>query len=207
MNQRPFIGISGIIGAGKSTLTHDLAKALGATSHMEPVQENPYLEKFYGDMERYSFSMQVFLLNKRFQQHQEIVWSQRPAVQDRTIYEDTIFAQMLVESGHMSKMDYETYHDLFLNMTHFLERPTVILYLDTTPEIALANVQRRARGCETGLSLDYLKALHKGYEQWIAAMQSRLTIVRVPWDKFGTAADLMHILAEHTPNPRWGAKF
>jgi deoxyadenosine kinase len=209
MNQQLFVGISGIIGAGKSTLTNSLAQALDATPYMEPVKENPYLEGFYADMGRFGFTMQVFLLNKRFQQHQEVVWGQRRAVQDRTIYEDTIFAQMLVESGYMTKLDYDTYLDLFLNMTHFLERPTVILHLDVDPEVALENVQRRARGCETGLSLDYLKALHDGYERWIDTMKHRLTIVRVPWNTFGTTEEVLTYLKPHMGHPtdRWGSKF
>ena len=209
MNQQLFVGVSGIIGAGKSTLTTSLAQALNATAYMEPVKENPYLDDFYTDMARFGFTMQVFLLNKRFQQHQEVVWGQRRAVQDRTIYEDTIFAQMLMASGHMSKIDYNTYLDLFLNMTHFLERPTVILHLDVSPEVALANVQRRARGCETGLSLDYLKALHEGYEQWIETMGKRLTIVRVPWNTFGTTEEVLTYLQPHMGHPtdRWGSKF
>lgn len=209
MNQQLFVGISGIIGAGKSTLTTSLAQALDATAYLEPVKENPYLEGFYRDMSRFGFTMQVFLLNKRFQQHQEVVWSLRRAVQDRTIYEDTIFAQMLVESGLMTKLDYDTYLDLFLNMTHFLERPTVILHLDVDPEVALENVQRRARGCETGLTLDYLKALHDGYERWIDTMKSRLTIVRVPWNTFGTTEEVLTYLKPHMVHPtsRWGSKF
>lgn len=209
MNQQLFVGISGIIGAGKSTLTTSLAQALDATAYMEPVKENPYLENFYTDMARFGFTMQVFLLNKRFQQHQEVVWGQRRAVQDRTIYEDTIFAQMLVESGMMSKLDYETYLDLFLNMTHFLERPTVILHLDVDPEVALANVQRRARDCETGLTLDYLKALHAGYEDWIERMKHRLTIVRVPWNTFGTTESVLSYIKPYMGHPvaRWGSKF
>lgn len=209
MNQRTFIGIAGIIGSGKSTLTQSLSKALGATPFLEPVEENPYLNLFYQDKGKYGFPMQVFLLNKRFQQHQEIVWGQKVAVQDRTLFEDTIFAQMLVESGHMSKLDYATYLDLFLNMTHFLERPTVILHLDVDPEVALSNVQRRARGCETGLSLDYLKALHDGYERWIDTMKHRLTIVRVPWNTFGTTEEVLTYLQPHMGHPtdRWGSKF
>lgn len=209
MNQQLFVGISGIIGAGKSTLTTDLARALGATAYMEPVKENPYLEGFYADMARFGFTMQVFLLNKRFQQHQEVVWGQRRAVQDRTIYEDTIFAQMLAEAGLMSRLDYQTYLDLFLNMTHFLERPTVILHLDVDPEVALANVQRRARGCETGLTLDYLKALHAGYEQWIETMGKRLSIVRVPWNTFGTTESVLEYVKPYMEHPtdRWGSKF
>jgi deoxyadenosine kinase len=128
-------------------------------------------------------------------------------VQDRTIYEDTIFAEMLKDAHYMSQRDYNTYINLFLNMTHFLQRPTVILYLDTSPEQALHNVRSRARGCEVDLSLDYLKALRDGYEAWFEKMKNRLTIVRVPWDNFGEGIDLTAIVKAHAPDARWGQKY
>ena len=86
--KKPFIGIAGLIGVGKSTLAKKLADHMDLPVHYEPVKDNEYLEDFYQDTARYSFAMQVYLLNRRFQQHQEIIWSGRGAVQDRTIYED-----------------------------------------------------------------------------------------------------------------------
>ena len=83
-----FIGIAGMIGAGKSTLATALGEHLGIDAYYEPVKDNEYLEDFYRDTKSYSFAMQVYLLNRRFQQHQEIIWKGQSAVQDRTIYED-----------------------------------------------------------------------------------------------------------------------
>jgi deoxyadenosine kinase len=207
MGSEVFCGIAGIIGAGKTTLTLDLARALDAEAYLEPVVENPYLADFYKEKDRYGFTMQIYLLNERFRQHQEVVWRRRRAIQDRTIYEDTIFAEMLREAGYMTARDYETYINLFTNMTHFLQRPTVILYLDTTPEHALENVTARARGCETGLPLDYLRDLRAGYEKWYERMKNRLTIVRVPWDDFGKSLDMASLVREYAPDARWGQKF
>ena len=93
---RLFIGIAGMIGAGKSTLATALGKHLDIDVYYEPVKDNEYLEDFYRDTARYSFATQIYLLNRRFQQHQEIIWKGRSAVQDRTIYEDSVFAKMLV---------------------------------------------------------------------------------------------------------------
>ena len=105
-----FIGISGIIGAGKSTLAQNLAKHLGYEAFNEPVKDNPYLEDFYTDMNRWGAMMQIHLLFRRFEQHQQIVWnSKKGAVQDRTIYEDSIFARMLYEEGFIDQRDYDTY--------------------------------------------------------------------------------------------------
>ena len=109
-----FIGISGIIGVGKSTLTQDLSERLGYATYNEPVKDNPYLEDFYSDMNRWGAMMQIHLLFRRFEQHQQIVWnSEKGAVQDRTIYEDTIFARMLHEAGFIDQRDYDTYQGHF----------------------------------------------------------------------------------------------
>ena len=95
------IGISGIIGVGKSTLTESLGSMMGSDIVREPVETNEYLSKFYDDMNKYSFSMQVYLLNHRFRQHQQMVWADSNMIQDRTIYEDVIFAKMLKEGQLM----------------------------------------------------------------------------------------------------------
>ena len=108
-SRQVFIGISGLIGAGKSTLAKSLAERLDLPVHYEPVADNEYLEDFYGDIKKYSFPMQVYLLNRRFQQQQQIVWQGHGGVQDRTIYEDSVFARMLRNSGLMDERDYQTY--------------------------------------------------------------------------------------------------
>ena len=97
------IGVSGIIGVGKSTLSRSLGEEFKAQVLYEPVETNEYLADFYKDMPKYSFPMQVYLLNHRFRQHQQMVWSKKNTIQDRTIYEDVIFAKMLRESGHMEE--------------------------------------------------------------------------------------------------------
>ncbi len=82
-----FIGISGLIGAGKTTLATELGKIMNLPVYFEPVIENEYLEDFYRDPKRYSFSLQIYLLNTRFRQHQQILWNGKGGIQDRTLYE------------------------------------------------------------------------------------------------------------------------
>src|SRR6476620_11381274 len=159
-----FIGIAGMIGAGKSTLANALGKHLGIDCYYEPVTDNEYLADFYRDTSRYSFAMQVYLLNRRFQQHQEIIWRGKSAVQDRTIYEDSIFAKMLAKQGLMDERDYRTYVDLFRNMSNFMCKPSVIIYLDVSPESSAERIRMRSRDVESKIELGYLKALHDGYE-------------------------------------------
>jgi len=139
-----FIGISGIIGAGKSTLSDKLAKKLNIPIAAEAVEENPYLGDFYKDMKKYAFVMQVHLLNERFHQHQSIIWnSPKGHIQDRTIYEDPIFAALLYKTKIMGERDYTTYLNLFQNMLSFLRKPDVILYLDVSAQTAMDRIEQR----------------------------------------------------------------
>ncbi|MCO4761763.1 MAG: deoxynucleoside kinase, partial [Myxococcales bacterium] len=118
-----FIGIAGMIGAGKTTLASALGRHMELDVYYEPVEDNEYLADFYRDTARYSFATQIYLLNRRFQQHQEIIWLGRPAIQDRTIYEDAIFAKMLAGQGLLDERDYRTYLGLFRHMSNFMCRP------------------------------------------------------------------------------------
>jgi len=178
------IGVSGIIGVGKSTLTENLGKVMGYDVLKEPVDTNEYLDKFYQDMGKYSFPMQIYLLNHRFKQHQQMVWSGKNVIQDRTIYEDVIFAKMLKEDGLMEDLDFKTYCQLFNNMTNFLHRPDIIIYLDVEPEEALRRVKNRSRNCESNLPLEYLRKLKKGYEEWLDDVRGRIPIIHLDWNTF-----------------------
>lgn len=184
-----FIGIAGPIGVGKTTLTQQLAAHLGFKAYYEPVETNPYLEDFYKDMARWTFPMQMFLLAKRFQQHQEVVWD--PAhqqgggvVQDRTIYEDTIFAGMHHDDGIMIGRDYETYTSHFRIMTRYLVYPDVIVYLRCDPETAARRIAARARTAEREIPMGYLQQLHAGYEAFAAEMKHRTAVVELDWEQF-----------------------
>ena len=101
-----------------------------------------------------------------------------------SIYEDVIFAKMLRDSGKMSELDFQTYRSLYLNMTNFLHRPDVIVFLDVSPETALARVQQRERDCESGISLSYLKQLKEGYEEWLQDVSPRIPVIRIDWNEF-----------------------
>jgi len=181
---RVFIGIAGIIGAGKTTLATALGQHLGLDVHYEPVVDNEYLDDFYRDTKRYSFAMQVYLLNRRFQQHQEIIWRGRGGVQDRTIYEDAIFAKTLRDMDLMDPRDYETYLNLFRNLSNFMCRPNVIIYLDVTPERSMERIRERSRGCETGITVEYLTRLHDGYEEFLREISKLIPVLRVEWNEF-----------------------
>ena len=189
-----FIGIAGIIGAGKSTLATALGQHLGLPVYYEPVADNEYLEDFYRDTARYSFATQIYLLNRRFQQHQEIIWRGGGGVQDRTIYEDAVFAKTLVDLDLMEERDYRTYLSLFRHMSNFMCRPSVIIYLDVKPERSMERVQQRSREVESGVSLAYLQALYAEYERFIAEISRSVPVIRVDWDRYRDVEEMVQAI-------------
>jgi deoxyadenosine kinase len=189
-----FIGIAGLIGAGKTTLATSLGQHLGLPVYYEPVADNEYLADFYRDTARYSFATQIYLLNRRFQQHQEIIWRGGGGVQDRTIYEDAVFAKTLVDQGLMDERDYRTYLDLFKHMSNFMCRPHLIVYLDLTPESSLQRVRERSRSVETGISVEYLAALHRQYEVFIHDISRMIPVIRVNWESYRDADEMASVI-------------
>ena len=181
---KAFIGIAGLIGAGKTTLAKSLGKHMGLEVHFEPVIDNEYLEDFYRETRKYSFPMQIYLLNRRFQQHQEIIWRGCGGVQDRTIYEDAIFAKTLRDMDLMDPRDYETYVNLFRNLSNFMCRPHVIVYLDVSPETSMDRIHQRDRSCESTVDIDYLKRLYDNYEDFLQDISRLIPVLRVKWEEF-----------------------
>jgi deoxyadenosine kinase len=189
-----FIGIAGMIGAGKSTLAKALGDHLGIDTYYEPVADNEYLSDFYRDTARYSFAMQCYLLNRRFQQHQEIIWRQRSAVQDRTIYEDSIFAKMLAKTGLMDDRDYRTYVQLFRNMSNFMCKPSVIVFLDVSPESSAERIRQRSRDVESKIELGYLQALYDGYQEFVESISKVIPVIRIDYERFATAEEMAEVI-------------
>lgn len=192
--QELFIGIAGMIGAGKSTLATRLGELLDLPVYYEPVGDNTYLADFYRDTARYSFPTQIYLLNRRFQQHQEIIWRGGGGVQDRTIYEDAVFAQMLVNLGLMDERDFNTYLSLFRHMSNFMCRPSVIVYLDVSPERSMERIRKRNRDVESGISLEYLQALYREYESFIQDISRTVPVIRVDYDRFRSADEMAAVI-------------
>ncbi|MCO4763633.1 MAG: deoxynucleoside kinase, partial [Myxococcales bacterium] len=139
-------------------------------------------------------------LNRRFQQHQEIIWRGRPAIQDRTIYEDAIFAKMLAEQGLLDERDYRTYLGLFRHMSNFMCRPSAIIYLDVSPESSMERIKQRSRDVESGVSLEYLKALYAEYDHFVNDVSRRIPTIRVCWEEYRDVEEMAEVIQREVMN-------
>ncbi|WP_369992521.1 deoxynucleoside kinase [Winogradskyella sp.] len=162
------VAVAGNIGAGKTTLTKLLAKHYKWEAQLEDVVDNPYLDDFYNQMERWSFNLQVYFLNSRFRQVNQIHSSGKDIIQDRTIYEDAhIFAPNLHAMGLMTNRDFENYSSLFELMESFVKGPDLLIYLRSSIPNLVAQIHKRGRDYENTISIDYLSRLNERYEAWI----------------------------------------
>lgn len=162
------IAIAGNIGAGKTTLSTKLSRHFGWEVHYEPTDHNPYLSDFYDDMQRWSFNLQIYFLNSRYQQVLNILNGDKTVIQDRTIYEDAyIFAPNLRDMGLLSKRDFENYFSLFKTMSSQIQPPDLLIYIRASIPTLVSHIHHRGREYEGSMSLDYLKRLNERYENWI----------------------------------------
>lgn len=180
------IAVAGNIGSGKTTLTTLLAKHYRYTPHFESVDDNPYLNDFYKDMQRWSFNLQVYFLNSRFAQLIELKKKGKPIIQDRTIYEDSnIFAPNLNAMGLLTKRDFDNYLLLFDLMESFVSPPDLLIYLRASVPTLVSQIQERGREYEEAIRLDYLSRLNERYEAWISTYdKGELLIIDVDDNNF-----------------------
>ncbi len=193
------IAIAGNIGSGKTTLTSLLAKHYKWEAHFEDADENPYLNDFYNDMQRWSFNLQVYFLNNRFSQIQEFRNTGKNVIQDRTIYEDAyIFAPNLHAMGLMTSRDFESYFSLFKLMESFIQPPDLLIYLRASIPVLVEQISQRGREYEESIRLDYLKRLNERYEAWISTYEEgKLLVIDVDNTNFiGEEEDLGKVIGK-----------
>ena len=175
------ISVAGNIGSGKTTLTSLLAKHYDWEAHYEDTEDNPYLNDFYEDMQRWSFNLQIYFLQNRFNKIMHFRENGKDVIMDRTIYEDAyIFAPNLHAMGLMSTRDFDTYQALFTNIKISVDAPDLTIYLRSSIGNLVGQIQKRGREYEDSIRLDYLKRLNERYEAWISTYKDgKLLIIDV----------------------------
>ena len=186
-----YVIIEGNIGVGKSTFSQLLVDALrrkGVRSEYLPEPDektNPFLAKYYADPARYAYATQMHLLHQRFKSTR---YAQAAAlagkgwyVLDRSYYGDICFANVQVAQGSFTEAERDSYLDAHRNMREFIEPPTVAIFLHASPETCKRRMDARARECESGVPLDYLRALQREIDALEKTLKVRCPVIGLDW--------------------------
>ena len=209
------IVLTGLIGAGKTTLAKNLSLAMGLTLFEEHVVNNELLENFYRDQATYATALQFDLLAARYLQQFQFAFTKGGTVQDRSIYEDRVFARMLVETGIMKQADFDAYCKMFDALSITMPRPSVLVHLEISPKESLKRIKKRNRPMERGITLEYLTELHSSYSRFIKEISKVIPVIVIDWSVFHNAdavvaaikdkiytSNIQHIGQYCLPSPR-----
>jgi deoxyadenosine/deoxycytidine kinase len=195
-NRNETIVIDAVVGAGKTVYVDMLSKEMNIPCFHEPVQDNPILDKFYHDRKRYSFPLQIFFLNRRFEMLKHASELEKPSLMDRSIYGDMIFAKLLYEEGNMEKEEYMLYHDLLVNMLDHVEAPKLMIYLKIDTDSAIERIKKRGRDYEQIVERGYWERLNREYENYFSDynLSPLLVIDAARYDIVGNQKDKEEVL-------------
>lgn len=191
------IVIDAVVGAGKTVYMEMLSKELNIPCFQEPVQDNPILDKFYHDRKRYSFPLQIYFLNRRFEMLKQAAKIGKPTLMDRSIYGDVIFAKLLHEEGNMDRDEFILYRDLLTNMLDHVEAPKLMIYLKIDTDSAIERIKKRGRDYEQIVERQYWENLNKEYESYFSEynLSPLLVIDAAKYDIVGNPQDKEEILS------------
>jgi len=184
--KKALITVAGTVGVGKTTFATIIADILGYHTSLEKVDDNPYLDKFYSNFKRWAFHLQIYFLAERFKEHKNIINTPCGIVQDRSIYEDTgIFARMHYEKGNMTKVDFNTYTELFnaMVLTPYFQPPDILIYLDGSLEKILEKIRARGREVEKQTPIEYWEEMYERYNHWITTF-NLCPVIRINIDQY-----------------------
>jgi len=200
MNKQNYFVFAGLIGVGKTTCAATISEKYNLNLIEEPQLNNTYmgniLQDFYNNMERYAFSLQIFLLNERYEQIEKIT---SLSISDRSIYEDQIFCNVLYKNGKIEQREYDCYVKTRNKLIKNIKPPIKLIYLKCSPETAFERIKNRVRKEESNISFEYIKDLSNGYNEFFSDTKTleelNLDIEVIDYNKFNDLPiELIHNL-------------
>jgi len=194
----PIIWVEGLIAAGKTTLVRVLAELLGYRALYEPVTDEELLRLFYQDPKRWAFPFQIEMARRRSTLHElamlesQVVGTPwKGTIIDRGLPGDRVFASLHYRSGNITDVEWRIYEELYRKWMFVPNiQPTMLLYLDVEPEVALCRIKERGREAEREVDIGYLRDVHDAYGRLMREMESGahpwargMRVLRVPWNK------------------------
>lgn len=177
-----YIVVEGVIGAGKTTVASRLAGSVsGSRLVLERFEDNPFLELFYRDRERYAFQVQMFFLLGRYRQQVELAQYDlftEAIVSDYAFEKDEIFARLILNDS-----EFALYRQVAEALNATVPRPDVIVFLRRSVDRLMDNIEKRARPYERGMSREYIEQLHDAYARFFSTYTAAPVLV-VDADEF-----------------------
>lgn len=183
-NANRFVAVAGNIGSGKTTAAKLLSRRCGYELFDEPVIDNRFLARYYGDMGRWSFTLQLEFLIKRIAHHEIIDTVPKDCIQDRTLLEDPeIFAKYLHGLGHMTDDELQLYMEYFRRLNQGVRQPSkVICFQCSDLDVLLQRIHKRGRKEEQGIGVDFLMGLNGYYAAFPTVLKSKYNIEVMTFD-------------------------
>lgn len=163
-NPLDFIAIEGVIGAGKTSLARLLAERRQARLVLEEFEDNPFLPKFYEDRERYAFQTQLAFLASRFKQQQSMMSQDlfhQLTISDYIFEKDRIFARLNLQEDELA-----LYDNIYNIMTGIAAQPNLVVFIQSSVERLMENIDKRGRDYEQHITPEYLKDLNDAYNHF-----------------------------------------
>lgn len=197
----PFIAVEGPIGVGKTSLSNRIAEHFGYDLLKEIVDENPFLNKFYEDIDEWSFQTEMFFLCNRYKQLKDIkknsINAKKEVVADYHVFKNLIFAQRTLQPS-----EYKKYEQIYEILIEDMVTPNIVIYLDATVDTLMKRIAMRGREFEHMIKRDYMEQLVADYHVFIDCFEQenpQIPVLRINGDAYdfvNNEYDLQKILQQ-----------